>query len=231
MPLRFQSHKKADELLVLRGLVCCRPIPRQSRRVAAGGARRQLMLWRSALRSDCTPVLGPRSRRKTHYAHFVRCVQTTAASQMWKRAVRADLRPPLLIATQIATTGHRLPRSHRLSFLDDSKSRFSEGAFGQAGARLWSAEKRRARGRARSAHQLLTRRVCLSRESAANGASSATWPRDRASQGSRSEAKTAPAKRGSLPGRAFAAPARHAACDRHESIAGPVRSNAIRYEP
>jgi hypothetical protein len=88
---------------------------------------------------------------------------------------------------------------------DESKSRFSEGAFGQAGARLWGAEKRRARGRARSAHQHLTRRVCLTGESVANAGSSATWPRDRASQGSRSEAQAAPAKRASLPERAFAA--------------------------
>jgi hypothetical protein len=172
-------------------------------RVAAGGARRRLMLWRSALRSDCTAVLGPRSRRKTHCAHCVRSVQTTAASQMWMRAARADLRPALLVATQIAATGHRLPRANVRGVRNEHNNRFSKGAFGQAGARLWSAEKRRARGRARSAHQPLTRRVCLTGESAG---SSATWSRDRASQGSRSEAQAAPAKRASLPGRAFAAP-------------------------
>jgi hypothetical protein len=60
------------------------------------------MLWRSMLRIDCTVVLGPRSCRRTHCAHFVRCVQTPAARQMTKRAARADLGPPLLVATEIA---------------------------------------------------------------------------------------------------------------------------------
>ena len=83
----------------------------------------------------------------------------------------------------------------------------SKGASGQAGARLWGAEKRSARGPARSANRHLTRRSCLSGVSAANAVSSATWPRVRASQGSLRTAQTAPAKRSGLPGRAFAAPA------------------------
>ena len=48
--------------------------------------------------------------------------------------------------------------------------------------------KARDRGRAQSALRALTRRRCLSVESAANVASSATGPRDRASQGTRSAA-------------------------------------------
>jgi hypothetical protein len=52
----------------------------------------------------------------------LRSVQTDAASQMWMRAARADLGPPLLIATQIATTGHRLPRNHRLFFSTKTKT-------------------------------------------------------------------------------------------------------------
>jgi hypothetical protein len=127
---------------------------------------------------------------------------------------------------------HRAPpaASQRSGVRDEDNNRFSKGAFGQAGARLWSAEKRRARGRARSAHRHLTRRVCLTGESAANAGSSATWPRDRASEGSRSEAKTAPAKRGSLPGRALAAPtcaSSRLPADRHEPLAGLVRSDGI----
>jgi len=43
---------------------------------AAGGIRRGLMVGRSSLRDDCTPVLGPGSCRQTHYAHCVRSVQT-----------------------------------------------------------------------------------------------------------------------------------------------------------
>jgi hypothetical protein len=35
---------------------------------------------------------------------------------MWMRAARADLEPALLIAPQIAPTGHRLPRYRRMFF-------------------------------------------------------------------------------------------------------------------
>ena len=59
---------------------------------------------------------------------------------------------------------------------------------------------------ARSATRLLTRRACLSRVSEANAASSRRGPRDRAPQGSRSEAQTAPATRRGLPASGFAAP-------------------------
>ena len=62
-------------------------------RVAAGGTRQRLMLWRSSLRADCTAVLGPRSRGRTHCAHCVRCVQTNAASQLTKRAAARRPRP------------------------------------------------------------------------------------------------------------------------------------------
>jgi len=54
--------------------------------------------------------------------------------------------------------------------------------------------------RARSAPRELTRRVCSSAVSAANVASYAAGPQDRAPQGSRSVAKTASAKRWALPG-------------------------------
>ena len=60
---------------------------------------------------------------------------------------------------------------------------------------------------ARSATRLLTRRACLSAVSAANAASSRRGPRDRAPQGSRSEAQTAPATRRGLPASGFVAPA------------------------
>ena len=109
------------------------------------------MLWRSSLRYDCTAVLAPRSRGRTHCAHFVRCVQTTAASQTTKRAARADLGPALLVATEFARAGWRLPLGNRWGFSSEGQERCSKGACGQAGARLWSAEWRRARGLARSA--------------------------------------------------------------------------------
>ena len=79
-----------------------------------------------------------------------------------------------------------------------------KGACGQAAARLRGAEKRRARGRARSALRLLTRRSCLNAANEVSVVSFATGPRDRASQGSRSAAQTASPKRCGLPARAIA---------------------------
>ena len=203
-----------------RGLSITAPSCRGSS-VAAGGTRRALMLWRSALRSDCTAVLGPRSRRKTHCAHFVRCVQTPAASQTTKRAARADLEPARIKATQIAPVGYHLPLRQRCGFSSKRKPRVSKGASGQVVARLWCAEKRRARGRARSALRRLTCRRLFERSERSERSELGDRPRDRASQGSRSAAQTAPAKRRGLPGCAFAA--RTVA-----SESGDVRSSKLR---
>jgi len=93
---------------------------------------------RSALRADCTTLLGSGSRRRTHYASCARSVQTTAASQI------------------------------------------SGSAKARAGSRRRASAQPRSAGlvaRARSALRRLTCRSCL------NVASSATGPRDRASQG------------------------------------------------
>jgi len=81
---------------------------------------------------------------------------------------------------------------------------YCKGGLGLAAARTRGAEKRRARGLARSANRDLTRRRCLSVESEANEASSAARPRDRASQGSRRNAPTAEHKRRSQAKHAFA---------------------------
>ena len=59
---------------------------------------------------------------------------------------------------------------------------------------------------ARSALRDLTRCVCPTTVSAANGGSYATWPRARAAQGSRCEAKTASPERCALPACLVAAP-------------------------
>jgi len=61
--------------------------------------------------------------------------------------------------------------------------------------------------RARSAHQQLTCRRLFERSERSVRSEFGDGPRDRAAQGSLSAAKTAEAKRSSLPGRAFAAPA------------------------
>ena len=164
------------------------------------------MLWRSSLRVDCTAVLGPRSCGRTRYVRCAHCTQTAAASQLTKRAARADLEPALLVATEIAA--RRVPPAALapVRFSTNKQRRASKGACGQAGARLWSAEKRRARGRARSAHHQLTCRSLFERSERSERSEFGDGPRDRASQGSRRAAQTAPAKRVSLPTRAFAAP-------------------------
>src|SRR6186713_1587698 len=54
-------------------------------------------LRRSPRSGDSPALLDPRSHRKTRFAHFVRCAQTVAMSQMTKRAqARADHGPALL---------------------------------------------------------------------------------------------------------------------------------------
>ncbi len=51
---------------------------------------------------------------RAHFAPFGRCVQTVSASQLTKRAARADPGAALLAAAQIAPAGHRLPRRRGL---------------------------------------------------------------------------------------------------------------------
>jgi len=92
-----------------------------------------------------------------------------------------------------------------------------KGGLGLAAARTRGAEKRRARGLARSANRELTRRRCLSVESEANAASSAAGPRDRASQGSRREAPTAEHKRRSQAKHAFAWGPSEQAGEKHQT--------------
>ena len=174
-------------------------------RVAPGGTRQGLMLWRSALRADCTAMLGLRSRRRTHCANCVRSVRTAAPGQSTKRAARADRRPALLAATEIAPAGYRLPRATVLGIRHERPRRPCEGAPGQDGARLGGAEKRRARGRARSALRHLTRRGCSSAVSKANEASSATGHETEHRRGVGATAPAAEVKRPGLPGRTFAA--------------------------
>ena len=174
--------------------------------IAAAGTRCGLTLWRSSLRADCTRMLRPGSRGRTHFAPFGRCVQTTAASLITKRAARADPGPALLADPHSAPTGHRLPRGQRLCRRGEQPRRFGKGAFGQAVARLCGAEERRACGLARSAIRHLTRCACSSAARAKRARSELRdGPQARAPQGSRRAATTAAPKRHGLPGRAFAA--------------------------
>ena len=174
-------------------------------------------------------MLDTRSRRGTRYAPCGRCAQTAAPSQFTKRAARADRMPALLADADSATAGHRPPLNQQRwrgsaklhgmrclgpprwarrvsSNLSDRHRRWSKGVAGLAVARLCGAEKHRVQGRRAGAPCELTCGICLSAVSEANAASYAAGPWTRASQGSRSEAQTAAAKRHSEPGRAFAAP-------------------------
>ena len=89
-PSRHRRHKRQP----VDGLESALCVPRKSAhavsvRGAAGGTRWGLMVWRSALRSDCAAMLALESRRASRCAHCVRCARPSAASQSTKRARRA----------------------------------------------------------------------------------------------------------------------------------------------
>jgi len=158
----------------------------------------------ASLRLRCGARLGVAPQ--THFAHFVRYVQTGAASQFWMRAARADSKAALLAATEIAPCGYHLPRcngcglrcehhlrltaplrpllarlearrSIGLGFSSQRTERLERGRRHPAGA-ISGATSSAGPGSARaSAHPKLTRRVCLSVVSAANAASLAARPR------------------------------------------------------
>ena len=157
----------------------------------------------ASLRLRCGARLGVAPQ--THFAHFVRYVQTDAASQFWMRAARADSKAALLAATEIAPCGYHLPRCHgcglrcehhlrlaaplrhplirldarfpmRLGFSSQRTERLQRGRRHPVGA-ISGATSSGGLGSARaSAHPKLTRRVCLSVVSAANAASLAARP-------------------------------------------------------
>jgi hypothetical protein len=92
-----------------------------------------------------------------------------------KRTARADLGPVLLVATEIAA--HRVPPAALAPlFLLDEKAKTCQQRRVWAG---WSAEKRRARGRARSAHQQLTCRRLFERSERSERSEFGDGPRDR----------------------------------------------------
>ena len=113
------------------GRRCGRAAACDGSRVAAGGARWGLMLGRSALCADSTAMLGPGSRRITRCVRCAHCARTDAASQLTKRAARADPGPALLVAPEIAPTGHRLPRATRVGLRTERHSHLRKGVPGQ----------------------------------------------------------------------------------------------------
>ena len=193
------------------------------------------MLWRSALRADFTAMLGLGSSRQTRCVRFAHCAQTVATSMLTKRAARADPRPALLVAPEIAPAAHRPPRSssaacdersartptvsvtHRASLiartgspiapnlLDAHHRRICKGVCGPATARLSSAEKRRACAQ-REARPQTDSPPMSERRERSEQSEFGGGPQDRASQGSRRAATTAASKRCGRPACAFAAP-------------------------
>ena len=166
-------------------------------RACAGSARQRraragccVSPRRSPLRCDCPAMLGLMARRRTHYAHCVRCVQTAAPSQMTKRAARAATSPALLGASEALRSlpGRAFAGPWR-GFVGTRNRWCSRQAVLRAGA-VCGGEKRRPGVGARSALRHLTRRPCLSAVSAANVASWAT--RHRAEHRSAVAAKRRP---------------------------------------
>jgi hypothetical protein len=152
------------------GRQCGLHLARQ-RRVRTG---RCASLERSALRTDCPAILGLVARRRTRFAHFVRCAQTAATSQSTKRAARAATSPAILGAPEaLRDPSGRAFAVARGVLLTRTTSVASRQALPGRGD-LCGGEERRPSVGARSAHRRLTRRSCLSVVSAANAASSAT---------------------------------------------------------
>ena len=181
----------------------------------------------ASLRLRCGARLGVAPQ--THFAHFVRYVQTDAASQFWMRAARADSKAARIKATEIAPCGYHLPRCHGwglrcehhlrlaaplrhlltrleargsicLGLSSQRTERLQRGRRHPVGA-ISGATSSGGLGSARaSAHPKLTRRVCLSVVSAANAASSAARPQ--AEQHSAVGAKRRPPQHEPPPGAA-----------------------------
>lgn len=132
--------------------------------------------WRSALRSDFPAMLGQPGRRRTRYALFERCAQTTATSQSTKR-VSFGTRARLPCASRrhggaMRRAPTRLCRTERDAFrwcttaLSKRQAVCGRGDFR-------GGEKRSPGLGARSALQHLTHRSCLSAAAKGRVASSA----------------------------------------------------------
>jgi len=132
-------------------------------RIAPCGTRHGLMVRRSALQADCTVLLGPVERGTTRYA-LTRCARTNAASQMGRRALRARLARACAARRRTNRPCPVPPDAKSVPglFGTEHHERCREDGAGQDAMRLWGAEKRSDPGRARSALQHQTWRVCPS---------------------------------------------------------------------
>jgi hypothetical protein len=144
-------------------------------REAGCGARRR----RSMLRTDCPAMLGLPARGQTRFVRFAHCTQTAATSQLTKRALRAAESPALLGASHARPSQPPERASAQPEVVSRRKrtARWLRGGRYPAGAISVAVRSAGSRSARASALRHLTRRVCLSEESKANGASSATRPR------------------------------------------------------
>ncbi len=149
--------------------------PAPQRRVGAGGSARRR---RSALRTDCPAMLVALARGRTRYVRYAHCTQTAATSQSTMRAARAARTAALLGAS------HAHCRQPQHAFAQPAvvsrrktTARWLRGGRHPAGAISVAVRSAGSRSARVSALRHLTRRVCLSRVSEANAASSATRPR------------------------------------------------------
>ena len=181
---------------------------------ASAHARRRAGCGRSA---DCLPSLREGALRCSTFWPVAELTSLAALSAFKQPATsqstkRADARGQQVSASRRRTRrcARTPPGALRVTVSACAAPHATTvSATGHPGSAQRASEALRSTGlvaRARSAPRRLTRRVCLSAVSAANGASYAAGPLDRAPQGSRSEAKTASAARCALPGCPVAAP-------------------------
>ncbi len=142
----------------------------------APGQATKLHRWRSALCADSPPMLSLVARRRTRCVRCALYAQTSATSQSTNRAAREATSLPLLGAIEaLRGLSGRAFAKRQLVFSTRRDHRRARWAV-PAGGDLWGGEERRIGVGVRSTLRKLTRRNCLSAESAANAASFATRP-------------------------------------------------------
>ena len=148
----------------------------RSGRGGKGTPRQATKLRLGGLRCAPTPLRCAVSwpRRGTHFAHCVRYVQTAATSQLTLRAAREATSPVLLGASEALRALSGRAFAGRLVFHSTRREARSARQAVPGGGDFCGGEERRSSVGARSALRNLTLRSCLSVESEANAASSAT---------------------------------------------------------
>ena len=148
---------------------------------AASGQVSALRLGGRRGTADSAAVLALRSRRRTHFAHYVRFVQTNAGESVIDARKRADLRAVLLAASEarsdlperafaetlvvFAERANTVAVSEPALALRDKPPTLAARQAVPGRGDFWGGEEHRARVGARSALQQLTRGRCLNEAS------------------------------------------------------------------